>query len=326
MDKNYVLVLTCKIDPHADEVIERVYQKGYGDRLIRLNTEDFLYNCQVIFNGKETVIEIADSEKSISSESIATVWYRRPSPVNIDESFDDYTSNYVALQGDGFLRGFYSQIHETARWINPLPAMSNAKHKLQQLQLAHNVGFSVPKTIVSNNKEIILNFFSNCSRICTKSFADSSLSRSNKVYPFLTQIVEKQFIEKHIESLSICPTLFQEFIEKRFDIRIFVLGQFVQAFEIESQSNDASRNDFRAINPYKLIHRKHNLPFDIETKILEFVRKQNLVFSSMDMVLDNHGCYYFLENNPNGQWLWLEELTGVALCDIFADELISLGN
>jgi hypothetical protein len=46
---------------------------------------------------------------------------------------------------------------------------------------------------------------------------------------------------------------------------------------------------------------------------------QNLFFSSIDLVCDKNGSYYFIENNYNSQWLWLENITGIKMSDCFVN-------
>ena len=46
---------------------------------------------------------------------------------------------------------------------------------------------------------------------------------------------------------------------------------------------------------------------------------QNLYFSSIDLILSADNEYYFIENNCNGQWLWLENVTGKNMSDEFID-------
>ena len=323
MAENSILIITCQNDVHSDKVIETLYKKGHKNKVVRLNTEDFLENCEVCFNGFESQIFLKDSKRIIHTNYIKTVWYRRPSNVKlISKSDDEYINDYISLQAEGFLKGFYYQLHDSAKWINRLPEQNKAKHKLLQLQLAQKLDFNVPKTIVTNDRNEIMSFVDNQTKVCTKGFAESSLNKSGRVYPFLTQVINKDFVLRNLDSISICPTLLQEFIYKKFDIRIFILGEIIIAFEIHSQTQEETKNDFRGINPYKLKHTKHKLPNDIESKVYNFVKAQGLIFSSMDLVVDENDNYYFLENNPNGQWLWLEHLTGVKLCDIFADELL----
>ena len=41
----------------------------------------------------------------------------------------------------------------------------------------------------------------------------------------------------------------------------------------------------------------------------------NLHFGAVDLVLTPDDQYYFLEINPNGQWLWLEDKLGFPISD-----------
>ena len=49
------------------------------------------------------------------------------------------------------------------------------------------------------------------------------------------------------------------------------------------------------------------------------MKMQNLYFSSIDLILSADNEYYFIENNCNGQWLWLENVTGKNMSDEFID-------
>lgn len=42
---------------------------------------------------------------------------------------------------------------------------------------------------------------------------------------------------------------------------------------------------------------------------------------SFDLCIDRQGAFHWLELNPNGQWGWLEEETGLQLSVAFADLL-----
>ena len=75
--------------------------------------------------------------------------------------------------------------------------------------------------------------------------------------------------------------------------------------------------DVRGIEPSQLRHRSLFLPGPIREKVLDFLHRQKLIFSSMDFVVTAEGEYFFIENNCNGQWLWLEYLTGVPMSDSF---------
>jgi len=55
------------------------------------------------------------------------------------------------------------------------------------------------------------------------------------------------------------------------------------------------------------------------------LEKFQLNFGAIDMVLTPNDEYVFLELNPNGQWLWLEHLTGLPISEEMAKLLIKAG-
>jgi len=96
---------------------------------------------------------------------------------------------------------------------------------------------------------------------------------------------------------------------------VTVFGDTVLAMAIASQESELSRHDFRGIAPDRLRHERHDIPVLLERQIQQFMQEQGLRFAAFDFALSLAGEYYFLENNPNGQWLWLELLTGVPYTD-----------
>ena len=64
---------------------------------------------------------------------------------------------------------------------------------------------------------------------------------------------------------------------------------------------------------YDLPHRVLTLPQSVGTQCIDLVSRLGLMFGAIDLILAPDGRYLFLEINPNGQWYWLEEITGVPL-------------
>lgn len=63
-----------------------------------------------------------------------------------------------------------------------------------------------------------------------------------------------------------------------------------------------------------------SLPDWAEHACRELVRRSGLEFGAIDLIVAKDGAYYFLENNPGGQYLWMEIDTGMPI----TDELIRL--
>jgi glutathione synthase/RimK-type ligase-like ATP-grasp enzyme len=48
-----------------------------------------------------------------------------------------------------------------------------------------------------------------------------------------------------------------------------------------------------------------------------------LSYGAIDMILTPDGRYVFLEINPNGQYYWIEQMTGLPISDAVCDLLIA---
>lgn len=50
----------------------------------------------------------------------------------------------------------------------------------------------------------------------------------------------------------------------------------------------------------------------------------NLQFAAIDFVLDVENRYWFLEINPNGQWVWIEHLVELPISKEIVNQLCRL--
>ncbi|HEX8894260.1 MAG TPA: hypothetical protein VF783_13095 [Terriglobales bacterium] len=68
---------------------------------------------------------------------------------------------------------------------------------------------------------------------------------------------------------------------------------------------------------------KHVLPSGVENRLLLLMRRMGLEYGAIDLRLTPEGKYVFLEINPAGQFLWIEEATGQKISDAIAAHLIT---
>ena len=317
-----ILFITSKEDEHSDYIIRKISERNYKSDIIRINTEDFASNIIASFNGSNFNVKILDSKRTFCSDEIISVWYRRPLPIKTSYSEDHDVNKFIDSQWKIFLEALYSCTKDNALWVNPLESQIYAKNKIYQLKIAKECGLKIPEVLVTNDKEETKQFFKNHNIICNKSLTVPRYTMNNQQFSYMTKIVDKKIFEENMNSITICPTLFEQYIEKDSDIRVVVFGNEIYAFEILSQTQELSKIDYRGLSPELLKHRQIFLPDNIKNKILNFMKKQNLFFSSMDLVKIKEE-YYFIENNNNGQWLWLEYLTGVDLSTRFIELLVN---
>jgi glutathione synthase/RimK-type ligase-like ATP-grasp enzyme len=116
------------------------------------------------------------------------------------------------------------------------------------------------------------------------------------------------------------PYLLQAEIAKAADVRVTVVGERV--FAVAIRTPVGAPTDWRRTSLDLLQHEIIELPEDVEALCCALVQTYDLRFAAIDFVLTCDGRFDFLELNPNGQWAWLEDATGVPLCAAMADLLL----
>jgi len=86
---------------------------------------------------------------------------------------------------------------------------------------------------------------------------------------------------------------------------------------------DKGKVDWRQGYDYGLKHSAFTLPRDIADKLRAYLRHFNLRFGCFDLIVTPAGDYVFLECNPNGQWLWIEDaLPELKISESIANHLL----
>jgi glutathione synthase/RimK-type ligase-like ATP-grasp enzyme len=108
----------------------------------------------------------------------------------------------------------------------------------------------------------------------------------------------------YLEQVRLGMHLFQERVDKVSDIRATVVGDQIFACEIASQ-DQGELLDWRL---------KSNLPMkeyivskELKQRCLLLMDKLGLTFGALDFCKTPDDRLIFLEVNPNGQYLWIEQ-------------------
>jgi len=120
----------------------------------------------------------------------------------------------------------------------------------------------------------------------------------------------------------LCPLIVQVYVEKAVELRVTVVGSDVFAAEIHSQATQRTKIDWRRYDEGNTPHFEHTLPDKVSKLCLAMTHSLGLVYSAIDLILTPDGRYIFLELNPNGQYQWIEHLTGLPITDRIARLLI----
>ncbi|MCM0591675.1 MAG: MvdC/MvdD family ATP grasp protein [Gloeotrichia echinulata DVL01] len=306
-----IVIISNSLDVTADYVCSRLEQVKLD--YVRLDTDNLIGKTELLY--KFNTFSLIIDHLTLKPENVSSVWYRRPQPLNVlqDKPFEKGEQAHTISEWKAAIEGFLAHI-PTKLWINHPKNNTSASCKLEQLTRAEKLGLTIPKTLVTQSFEEVINFWEQCKgNVIVKPIYHGYIERDNPDEDTLifTNDVTLNQLKQNQELFYLCPTLFQEKEDKIYDIRVNVIDNEVIAVAIYAsqkdklQATDIRRNNMRNVR-YEIVY----LPSLVRDKILEFCRSYELRFAAIDMALTKDDKWVFFEVNPNGQWAWLD-LEGV---------------
>lgn len=240
----------------------------------------------------------------------SAIWYRRP---RVREQFARAAASDQAFVRDEW-RSLQDNIYALgdagidALWVNPPDAARLTENKLVQLRVAAACGIEFPRTLVSNDADKIIDFVRSNDRTIYKPFRPHSwVNQSTGAVYDTPAAVLKRDERLQPAALSLCPGIYQTYIEKRSDIRVTVIGDRMYAARIKSRSQGAF-TDWRpaAKNNTDLCVEPCQLPTAYAEKLRELMKRLGVVYGAIDLAERADGELVFLEVNQVGQFLFVE--------------------
>lgn len=290
-----ILIFSEEIDQPTNDVIDwiRFYKHPY----LRINYTDFFIKENVTIEVSLDKFILKIDNKCINFKDIKGVWFRRVPKRRNDLELPSEFKNLKQfidreeLELDYFLKMiFYSQTINTIG--NPFIVNLN---KIEQLHLASTFGLDIPHTIISSNNYEIKEFVK-CHDSIVKPLSNIATFQINKsFYTSFTKSIKESDISDSVET----PSLIQEKIQKKFEVRSFFLNKEVYSMAIFDSENS---EDYRS-NQYSssLSTTKIKLPEYIYTKIIKMMASLELNCCSVDFLYCESRGFIFLEINPVGQ-------------------------
>jgi hypothetical protein len=303
-----VLILTFPADWHAIVVDQALARKGVNS--LRWLGTGFSSDQVGTFEISDRIsdnFEIRDSGTSINSRNVRTVWARRPTfPVPNGDVIDS-DKKHVVQENCLFIQGIWWQLSSSSKWVNRYSSRRFVKSKMNQLKTAKSVGFRIPDTIFSNDPDRIQPFLSRLGEKggIYKPHRVSEWVEGGSRHLLHCANVDNVNDISDIE-LSMCAGIFQERIEKAYELRIHVLGGFCLSVKIDSQITSEGRQDWRSASPEHLALEEVRIPEAWEDKCMELVKRLGLSFGIIDAIVTPSDDIVFLEINEMGQFLWIE--------------------
>lgn len=318
-----ILIPTYPQDLHAFEVALALEDRGHEAVLWHGSDFPTLASASIEIRDERLDWEIAGPDLDRGRPPFDVVWHRRPTPPALPGNMHPGDLPVARRECRSFLDGLYHLVAPDAFWVNPLPSFERAENKPVQLREAVRAGLSVPPTLMSNDPARIRHFLDEFQgRAVYKPFNPAQWDADDQMAVLLTSEITAEDLPED-ELLRLTPGIFQARVDKAHELRVTVMGRHVVTARLPSQEVEETRLDWRAAGS-KLRIEPDRLPDDVEAACLRLMRSLGITFGCFDFIVTPEGGHVFLEVNPAGQFLWVEEANpGIPLLAPFVDFLLS---
>lgn len=310
-----IALVTNREDLTADWLIVELTRRRVP--FTRINTEDFPAAMRLRWSIDDATLELNGTE--IRSSTLTAIWWRRPVvPDFRDDQRTAAEAEWAVTESLAAFEGFLR--NSAAHWVNDPIENKRAEGKPHQLRRASALGLVVPETLITNDPDALRVFAAKHQGVVCKAIDRGVVPSADSTRVFFTSRVAPGELDP-LDDFGPEPYLFQELIQKAYDVRVTVIGDAAFACRIESQDGPDTRVDWRR-GDRELRHAPEELPEDVETACLELAAGFGLRFAPIDLARRPDGEYVFFELNPNGQWAWIEQYTALPLRAALCQELM----
>lgn len=280
----------------------------------RVNKEKMSrYEVTVDFEDNREKILLKTDGGEIDLNDIHKTWFRRgylqcdyPTPSCPDPKAGNSMRKHLENESRT-LEYFLYHILKEKPYINDPPLYNY--NKLIALHEARKLGWLTPSTLVCRSGHAIREFTERYPSVITKNIQDIlylHFSDGTFTSQGTTNVKRDDVNENHYGY-----SLFQNEITKKYELRVFYFLGKMYAAAIFSQLDRKSATDFRNVDvnshhPNRIV--PFQLPEPVRLKIAKLMEVLRLESGSVDIIVDEHNDYYFLEVNPVGQFNFVSQI------------------
>lgn len=315
-----VLVITSTDDDTATRVCRALDDQGSDH--VRMDLGDFPASVSFTATGPHPVWDgwLFDGRHvGLALSTIAAVYYRRPSSFRLPADLPVQQGRFATAEARQGWGGLLSSLK--VPFVNRPSHIADAELKPAQLQVAAEVGFLVPPTLITSIGAAARAFAREVGPVVYKPLSTAFLREDGEAKLVYATLVRPEEFDD--ESIALSPCQFQQFIPKRHDVRLTAVGTDCFSVIIRAGST-RSYVDWRADYP-SLTYEPVATPGPIASAVGAYLKRFGLSFGCFDFAVgpgpDGTDTWWFLECGPNAQWGWIEHETGLPIAAAIADLL-----
>lgn len=319
-----ILILTSDPDPHTDAIAKHLKEEDIP--YVRLNSNKLGKESHIKYESLHHTYSVIHLGVTYQLSQFRSILYRKP-----DYWWDDHRAlspeeglalTYKFQETMGIIRNMLLEAEKLNIFmVSSYSSFYRASNKLLQLKYATECGFVVPRTLATSDPSEASAFFKRKIPLVSKSINAANVYYGKHSMSMITDSYNAEEMSKRFPSPDY-PILIQEEIPKKFELRITVVGDRIYACSIDSQSSDSSKLDWRVRDPKFMKHEPYELPIRTANACIKLCRMLGLQYAAIDMAVTPQGEYIFFEINPNGQYYWVEQYTGLPISKAIAALLI----
>lgn len=314
MSGSTVLVLTHWMDVTVDRVMIELSRRGTP--VVRCDPGDFPLHWQLaarLADGWGGELRLPD--RTLRLDDVRCAYYRRPTYFEFPDTMSARDQAWARVESHAALGGIFAAV---PRWLNHPVAIGRTYFKPVQLVEARKAGFRVPETLVTNDPVAAAKFGAEVGEVIYKPFLHNPVETANGDRGVYTTKVPAEALDD--PAIGLAAHMFQEWIPKQYEVRLTVVDDAMFAARVDAHSDQTRvdwRTDYDAVDFTAM-----QLPDAVVRHTCALMDRLDLRFGAIDLIATPDGEYVFLEINPNGQWGWIEDATGMPIAAAIADALI----
>lgn len=298
-----ILIITDNQDQTTMLTID--WLLSYEEKLI-IHNREYCQIYELVIRNNDISFNLIIDDNNVSSSSVRSYWYRRGN-INFDnnellmpliQKKEIGKLNFIREESRDLSRAIMKEISKKHGLGN---FEDNNINKLEVLQTANLYDLIIPETLVTSFRTKLHSTIKENQKSITKAIRNGGYYKNSSFFNFSTHLVESNHISLIPKFFH--PTLIQQQLKKKYELRIFYLDGDFYTSAIFSQNDEQTKVDFRNYNDNRPNRTPpYQLPKDIEQKLHKLMQKLTIKCGSIDMVVNTKNEFVFLEINPVGQF------------------------
>lgn len=312
-----ILVLTRPNDETARGVVTELEHRGAT--VVWADVGDFpldMTMAATLAGDSEWCGSLDVAGRAVRLDDIQAIYYRRPTSFRLPDHLSQEQQRFAKAEARRGLGGLLLAL--PVRWVSHPSRVADAEFKPLQLKLAAACGLRVPRTLLTNDAAQARDLAGQlCGPMLYKPLSAPSIRTGAELSLIYATRVDGTALDG--DDIGLTAHLFQESIPKKHDVRLTVVDEQFFAAAIHADSDDAHidwRSDYGALR-----YEKVGTPDNVRRAVVALLRRLDLPFGAFDFTVTPEDEWVFLELNPNGQWGWIEDHTGLPITSAIADLL-----